>query len=189
MSRVVWPRAFQLFSAGGSGEKFLKQASGVVERLLPKFFEKPPDPKLTGPPVSLRWVSAPNLGFPRQAFSVFRRRKDRVLTALISNVNISGTSVLNWGLREMYRVRVNVTPNSGQTLRVDALDRSGQVMPGQRITFSTGARGTFQAPGIASLRVTGTGTVVHVEGIEQNEFANLDGWEMIEVVGLPFGSR
>jgi hypothetical protein len=187
MSRIVWPQAFQLFTGRGSGDIFLKLAHEVVKELFPKFLEKPPDANHTGPPVSLRWMNTPNLGFPRQPFKVFRRRSgERRFHRLASNLSVTGSTAVGWGLREMCRVRINATPNLGQTLIVDALDRRGEVMPGQRITFAASATGLFQAPGIAALRIIGTGTILQVDGVDQFEFANLENWELIELVGLPF---
>ena len=187
MSRIVWPQAFQLFTGRGSGDIFLKQAHKVVTELFPKFLEKPPDPNHTGPPVSLRWMTTPDLGFPRRPFKVFRRRSgERRFHRLASDLSVTGSTAVGWGLREMCRIRINATPDLGQALIVDALDRRGEVIPGQRITFAASATGLFQAPGIAALRIIGTGTILRVDGVDQFEFANLENWELIELVGLPF---
>lgn len=193
MSRIVSPQEFVLFSRELTEAFESGKAREVADSILPGVMDKPPKPDEVGPPVALRWTTTPLLGFPRQPFKVFRRPAkpgSYRFVGLTGDIRVTGgTRDVEWGLLGMYHVRFTATPDAGQTLVVEALDRSHEVITGQRITFNAINQGRFRSPGIAALRVTGSGTVTNIRGVDQQAFANESGWELIEVVGLPLEDR
>ncbi|MFC8350044.1 hypothetical protein [Streptomyces sp. NPDC057280] len=147
-------------------------------------------PDIAGEPVALRWTTHPDLGFPRRPFEVWRRpRNEKTSTRLGSGrpINVSSTpQLITWTQGEMYDVQFDANPLAGSALVVEALDLAFHVIPGQRIEFTGAARGAFRCPGIAALRVSGSGAVADVRGNTQHAVANAADWERRQVVGLPF---
>jgi hypothetical protein len=187
MPRVVWPNAFVLHVAALPEVRETEGYKRVVHGILPEVMEQPPHPEELGAPVALRWSTSPVFGFPRRPFNVFRRFRRYVTDDLGKDPReIKGTRLIEWGLREMYEVSFSANPTPGATLTVEALDRGYQVIPGQRIVFSSSGRGRLRSPGIAALRVSGQGTIGAIVGVDQARLANMSGWDLIEVVGLPY---
>ena len=187
MPRLVWPNAFLLRTCELSDAFASGAASKVVEEFLPTVPGKHVQPGEEGPPVALRWASDPLIGFPRVPFEVFRRPRQRDKTeGLADSVTVSGIGFVEWQLREMFAVTFTAVPDPGATLVVQALDRSHEPIPGQRIVFSTTENGRFRSPGIAALRVVGSGKIQSVQGRDQVAHANEPDWQRIEVVGFPF---
>jgi hypothetical protein len=134
---------------------------------------------------SLRWALTPLIGFPRAPFRLWRRARDEDPTQQVfggAPRTAPGTAPLP---NEAIEVRFQATPQGG-TLTVEALGSNGNVLPGQRLTFTAAGAGRFRSPGIGALRLTGNGQIAAVGVLEQNAFANRSGWRLIEVVGLPF---
>ncbi|HEX5191934.1 MAG TPA: hypothetical protein VFW09_03965 [Solirubrobacteraceae bacterium] len=189
--RIVWPYAFtllanELVEAYRSGAtRDLAKAQG----LLP---QGAPVGAALGIPTALRWSTHPWLGIPRQPFAVYRRDRAPVPAAVIRQVfaqpvSVAGTADLAFpaGTGLVHLASVAATPSSGGGLDVAAYDLYGRVLPAQ--DWSTNAAGThlFVGPGIAGLRVSGSGTVGPVLAVNQDDYANLPDWQLTQVVGLP----
>ena len=185
--RLVWPHAFILRSCELSDAFASGVASKIVKEFLPTVPGKHVESGKEGPPVALRWSSLPLIGFPRVPFEVFRRPRQRDKTEGLSNGGtFSGTGFIEWQLREMVEVTITAFPDPSATLAVQALDRNHEPIPGLRIVFSTTENGRFRSPGIAALKVTGSGKIQSVNGRDQVIHANEPEWQRIEVVGFPF---
>jgi hypothetical protein len=129
----------------------------------------------------------PKLGFPRYPFHVYRRPASIELQRLVEgDAVVQGESIIRWNKRPVCEVFVGVVPETGATLRVEALDARGEVLPGQRIDFKSAQRGHFQVAGICALRAPGKGQITFVDGVDQSDLVNKKNWKLIEVVGLPF---
>lgn len=144
------------------------------------------DTREPGDPVSLRWALNPVLGFPRSPFEVWRRTRkeepaDAILGAAAAPVAPATVALPS----EVIELRFDASPGPGG-LTVEALSRSGKVLPAQRLQFTTAQSGRFRAPGIAALRLGGAGSIGGIRAIVQADWANLPDWVRIEVVGLPF---
>ncbi len=188
--RRVLPQAFLLF-AGTLEAAHRRELAGPALELQQKLQPGSQGPSRPGVPVALRWITTPPLGFPRTPFEVWRRpqgqKPDKRLTDDAIAVSASST-VRTWTAGELYEVQFDAAPVPGATLTIDALDLHQHAIPGQRTVFATPARGAFRSPGIAALRVSGSGSVAGVAGATQNDVANGPGWERIQVVGLPFAA-
>jgi hypothetical protein len=146
-----------------------------------------------GIPVDLRWVTKPELGFPRQPFQVWRRARLNIptqdLTTLIAApVQINGSSDIPFSANSagmIYMVGFQVAPTSGNVLYIAPYDLRGKTIPGVMFEAWFAQAGYFVCPGMAGLRVVGQGTVNVALGIDQEIYANLPGWERIQMVGFP----
>jgi hypothetical protein len=85
----------------------------------------------------------------------------------------------------MYLVEFELAPTQNQTLTVTAYDLYGVAIPGLVYAASYAGTGLFACPGMAGLRVSGMGTVNKTLSINQDDYANLPEWQLIQVVGLP----
>ena len=186
MARVVLPDLFVL------GLGLLSEAAqlGLVQRVEDKYGELLEKAKHhtrePGEPVSLRWVLNPLLGFPRAPFEIWRRRRTEEPTvALLGGATLGSPSVVSLPV-EVLEIRFVAIPDPGRTVTVEALSRSGRVLPGQQLVFGGARPARFRAPGINALSITGNGHIVNVAAIVQGDWANLPDWERIEVVGFPF---
>jgi hypothetical protein len=184
--RYVWPYDFSL------------RVRGLVEALrqdkVPpvrdKFF-----PKSTGNPLpmALRWSHVAELGFPREPFQVFRRRRSpgseqglfvQVLASAVPIVTQPVVSTFAAG-DAAYVVRAAVSVPTGTFATLRALDIRSMPIPGQEVTVALDSILQFRCPGIVALEVFGTGTIGPVSVIPQTVVANLADWEKIQTVGLP----
>jgi hypothetical protein len=146
-----------------------------------------------GIPVSLRWVTMPELGFPRRPFNVYRRARRSIPAGIIRNllpapVAVNGTidvpfSTGTNGL--MYLVAFSVTPATNQLIEVVAYDLYGNLLPDLEYDTIYGGSQVFACPGIAGLRISGAGTINQIQGVNEDDYANLPDWQLIQVVGLP----
>jgi hypothetical protein len=183
----VWPQAFLLFS--GLRDDVGAQGLGKAAEILAKVGHPIGPLQELGPPVALRWVTQPVVGFPRVPFEVWRRpRIEKPPERLFERATVTAgaQTVVGWTAGELYEVHFDAKPDPGATLVVEALDLHGRVIPGQRAQFTVAARGGLRSPGIASLRLTGRGAVETPRGTLQQTLANEPDWTRIEVVGLPF---
>ncbi len=189
--RVVWPYAFTLqaltmveaFRSGQTND-LVKAAS-----LLPK---GAPTGSALGIPTALRWLTHPWLGIPRQPFAVYRRRRLPIPSAVVKQltsapVSVDGTADVPFagGSGLAYLVSVTATPSGGGGLGVTAYDLYRRPLPGQAWETGSTATRLLVGPGIAGLRVTGSGTLGPVAGVAQDDYANLSDWQLTQVVGLP----
>jgi hypothetical protein len=185
-TRYVWPYVFTLRAAGLIESVRHKKVPSVSE----KFF------KTNGQlPVALRWATVPGLGFPREPFQVFRRQRNTrenellklVTTAPITITGQQDISVFAAG-DFAYIVIVPLAIASG-SMTAQALDELSRPIPGQTLTLSANALVEFRCPGIAAVRVTGTGTVGPIRVVPETPYANLPDWQKIQTVGLPLKSN
>lgn len=186
MTRLTSP-SFALFSCALPDTLRDQTAQKIAAELLPEFMKEPPNPQSMGAPVVLRWATAPMFGFPRQPFNVYRRFRRYAFSEL--DANVTGTSgavmMAEWGKVGMYEVRFQGRPDSGQSLIVEAVDCRGEVIPGQRLVFTSTRMGLLRASGIVALRLRGRGIVSDITGISMQRLANESDWTLIEIVGLP----
>jgi hypothetical protein len=146
-----------------------------------------------GIPVSLRWLTMPELGFPRRPFNVYRRGRRSIPSGIIRNllpapVTVNGTVDLPFSVGAnglMYLVSFNVTPAVNQLIEVGAYDLYGNVLPGLEYDTIYASTNVFACPGIAGLRVFGTGTINQIQAVNEDDYANLPDWQLVQVVGLP----
>jgi hypothetical protein len=185
MSRFVWPYIFTL-RASGLIEAERQQKVGPVRE---KFFPKS-DGQL---PVSLRWSTTSDLGFPRQPFSVFRRLHTAgdlsiARTVIEKPVTVSGQLTLTVTVDGdlAYLVTASVVISSGFGITLEALDINNLPITGQSVPIASTATVEFRCPGISAIRASGSGTVGPIEVVGENAYANLRDWQNIETVGLPF---
>ena len=204
MPKLVFPGAFQLygcpFDTRDSNRR--KTATTVVRR----FFRETENQR-SGDPVTLRWSTSPLLGFPRQPFTVYRRRRygldqqnrvdpareaiRRLYRALQADpLTVSTETVVTWGGQAQFEVLFAVFTGRS-ALTVTALDQRGDPLPGQRLVIPPGESsemrlGRLRAGGIAALRVSGDGRIGPISGLSLYDLVNAPGWERIAVVGLPF---
>ena len=146
-----------------------------------------------GLPVDLRWVTLPYLGIPRRPFEVYRRARINIPAADILDADLSGSQVngssiiafppASGGL--IYIAAFEASPSSGNVLVVAPYDMYGKTIPGVGLEADYMQSSLFICPGMAGLRVAGFGTISVVVGVNQETYANLPGWERIQVVGLP----
>ena len=185
MSRHVFQNAFQLFSRGLTDPKpsTIAEAYATVKRFHPK----PPDFTQGALPVALRWFTLPALGFPRQSFDVFRHSGRFPDARIAGNINVTGgPSIIEWGRVNMFHVAFKANPVAGSSLTIQALDRTLRPIPGQTIAVTVNTNCRFRAPGTCALRVIGNGAVVDIFGATATACANVETWQLIERVGLPF---
>ncbi|HEV2757650.1 MAG TPA: hypothetical protein VG318_17965 [Actinomycetota bacterium] len=142
-------------------------------------------------PVALRWTTSPDLGFPRAPFEVWARRRDDIhgqqytVTLRSSPHAVTGQSTLSW-TDGMYLLEVLAVPEPGWTLTIRPIDVRGKALPHKKAVLTTSGSASFVGPGITGLSVTGRGSITNVIGVEQNAFANAQGWSRVETVGFPF---
>jgi hypothetical protein len=183
MSRRVWPHAFLASYCELTEAVASKQDKEAAKIPFPTTH-----PDRFGVPIAVRWSTAPLLGFPRQPFSVYRRRAQALASVTIQTDPVSSTGLkfLDWTIGDMIEVRFAAQPASGQALIVDALDRRREPIPGQRFRVTSNTLCRFRAPGIAALRLSGVGQVHSVVGVNQLALANATDWALVQVVGFPF---
>lgn len=180
MMRYVWPHACLLHCAALTEAQQLEQVSSVAEKVLEKGLKE------YGPAVALRWATHPVLGFPRAPFNVYRRlwqfKPDRFVVDKAEDIP-SGGGEWSIGGDELYEIRFTVQPKLGAVV-AEAIDAHGRAIPGQRIVFNGPGTGAMRSPGIAALRLTGSGILHNFVGVTASSVAN-DKWDRIAVVGLP----
>jgi hypothetical protein len=185
MSRFVWPYIFTL-RASGLIEAERKQ---IVAAVREEYFQQS-DGLL---PVSLRWATTADLGFPREPFTVFRRllsSVDQQSSRLVVEkpVTVSGEVTLTVTADGdlVYLVFVPVGISSGFGVTLEALDINNLPITGQSVTVAGTSSVEFRCPGIFAIRASGAGTVGPIEAVGENAYANFPDWQNIETVGLPF---
>ena len=183
MSRNVWPYAFTL-RAVGLAEATKQQKTAAVHD---KYFAKSNGTMA----VALRWSTAPQIGFPREPFEVFRRpRNNAAEKALLKQVAAAATVA---GAKDIgvfagdlaFLVQAPVTVTAGNSLTLQALDNVLRPIPGQTVTLAGNGIAEFRSPGIAAIHATGTGSVGPFLAVGETAYANLADWQKIQTVGLP----
>ncbi len=183
-SRVVWPQLFTL------------QTTALIEAYRRGADIASVAPNLGiaafGVPVALRWVTTPNLGIPRRPFELFRRARTDIPAQFIRSLLAAPTSIdglidipFPTGAGLMYFVSFTVQLAANQALSFTGYDYAGNPIPELGVQLVASGAWLFVNPGIGGLRVYGTGTIVSILGVNQDDYANLPGWQRIQVVGLP----
>lgn len=135
-----------------------------------------------GPYVSLRWVLNPALGIPVEPFVVWRRSAGlREVPTPISGLQRTGSTYTWGGVREMLQLRVTLSAPT----TVTSLHRA-DLRPVESVSGNAGDVLVLEAGPVLGLRADNPGAVASIEGLSLVDMANGDGWEMLEVVGLPF---
>ena len=143
--------------------------------------------------VALRWSTRPTLGFPREPFQVYRRRRNTIegsaaVSVLANATGLAGPAqsfpVLPGG-DAAYVVIVRVVASTSNTVTVQAVDLYGKPIPDQVLSLAQSAFVEFRCPGIGSLSISGVGAVLSILAISENLYANLPDWTPIQTVGLP----
>jgi hypothetical protein len=183
MSRYVWPYVFTL-RAVGLVEATRQQKTAAVRE---KFFAKSNGLL----PIALRWSTAPQIGFPREPFEVFRRQRNSggekaVTKQVAAAVTVSGAQDIGVFAGDLaFLVLAPVTVAAGNTLTLQALDDFQRPIPGQTITLAGNGVAEFRSPGMAAIHATGVGTAGPFLAIGETDYANLADWQKIQTVGLP----
>jgi hypothetical protein len=185
-SRYVWPYDFSLRITGLV--EALRQQKG--RHVREKFFSKRTGSTL---PIALRWSHVKELGFPREPFQVFRRRRDPsgektlFVQVLAQSVPIATQPVVSTFAAgdAAYVVNAAVGVPTGTSVTVEALDMRSKPIPGQTITVTLNSIVQFRCPGIMALQAFGSGTIGPLSVIPQTAYANLPDWQKIQTVGLP----
>ncbi len=185
-SRIVWPYAFTLQASQQD-----RPQSRPSDFATAEVNANPNGP--LGLPIDLRWVTLPYLGIPRQPFEVFRRARINIPAADIleltsAPVQVNGSSIIPFPAASagvIYIAAFEASPSSGNVLIVAPYDMYGKTIPGVVLETDSTQVWYFICPGMAGLRVDGFGTISLVVGVNQETYANLPGWERIQVVGLP----
>lgn len=135
--------------------------------------------------LSLRWTVLPPVGLPRAPFRLWRLAERPPGSAKVADVRASGatTRTLPATCRQL---EFTVDAASPGLLHVVGLDVAGQELPGQAVTVPVGRRGALRAPGLAAVRVTGSGLLRDVLGLTEHELANDRAWQLRQRVGLPW---
>ena len=185
MSRLVWPRVFELTMVPplADVEGFLDEETGeAIAKVLQTDIPK------TTIPVALRWRLHHHIGVPRMPFQVWRRSRDAsppFQTLDIPDTSINGTRTLDLGGATFFDVRLDALPTVGQNLTIQALDDQGKPIIGEALTVHTIAAVRLRAANIGKLEISGNGTVQNFQGVTMQDMANDPDWEEIEIVGLP----
>jgi hypothetical protein len=185
-NRIVWPYAFTL--------KLSQQITPQRRPVVLGTTEVSADPYGDlGIPVDLRWVTLPELGFPREPFRVWRRARvnipaNDIQTLVGAPTQIDGASDLPFPAASagtIYMAAFEAAPTTGGVLVIAPYDLRGMTIPGLLFEATYAQASLFICPGMAGLRVVGEGTMSIVLGVDQQSYANLPDWEIIQVVGLP----
>lgn len=145
-------------------------------------------------PIGLRWNMHPEFGFPRKPFNVYRRKS--VYSGFKPLSLVSEKVIINNTFRdfnfpegsEMYISVVTVSLAAGQRLVITPYDRDKKAMTGKSKTATASGSLIFKCPFIAGFTITGSGTISTLAGITMQEMLDAKDWELIQIVGLPFGT-
>jgi hypothetical protein len=143
--------------------------------------------------IALRWSTISNLGFPRQPFQVYRRRRyglEELAYTVVQPNPVPATDVgtvvpvsAHGDLAYVVLAEAQVT--SGSSLVVQALDVYGHPIPDQAVTMTHNGDIEIRCPAIAALNVSGSGVLGPIAAIGETVYANLADWQPIQTVGLP----
>lgn len=134
--------------------------------------------------VSLRWVLSTAVGMPLEPFTVWRRPAAlREPPQPIPNLRRIGADTWWWdGITEMLVIEVRL---SGPATVHGLTKRDDDPVSIERVTAAAGGRVVLQAGPMLGIRVSPPGAMQSVRGLSVLTAANGDGWDPIELVGLP----
>ena len=189
MSRFVWPYLFTL----RAGNLIAASKNQNLPPIRDKFF-----PSSTGnTAIALRWACASLLGFPREPFQVFRRLRNTIENTAVVTVLSNATAVTVQqqtipvlpGGDAAYIVYAAIGVAASSSVSVQAIDVNGNAIPGQSLLLTANTPIEFRCPGIASLSVSGSGTIGPIEAVSETVYSNLPDWAEIQTVGLPLANN
>lgn len=134
---------------------------------------------------SLRWALNPVIGFPRAPFRVWRRERKEEPTTPVAGTQVRNAPATVSLSTHVIEIRFHADPQGGSLL-VEALGVNGNVLPGQRLGFTSAGDGRLRYPGISALRLTGNGQISSIGAIDQNDYANRPDWQLFDLVGFPY---
>lgn len=141
-------------------------------------------------PVALRWVTHPELGFPRQPFTLYRRIANYTgmpVTNLISSGSQVVSSRRDFSFsEEMYILVVRYTLNPGQLLRFTPLGRGTVELRSNTHEATASGIIVLKAPFITGLRCEGMGALTQLSAVPMQSVLMASDWQPIQKVGLPF---
>ncbi|OCB65574.1 hypothetical protein A5729_15805 [Mycobacterium vulneris] len=135
------------------------------------------------PYVALRWVLNPILGIPLQPFTVWRREiAAREAPQPIPGWHQAGPNTFEWdGVTEMLRIELDLVGPA----TVTGLHRA-DLAAVQTVTGNNGDTIVLDAGPMLSVQVSNPGAIGAQRAQSLTSLANGDGWQPIELVGLPF---
>lgn len=141
-------------------------------------------------PVALRWVTHPELGFPRQPFTLYRRQANysgMPVNNLISSGSQAVVSRRDFAFsEEMYVLAVGFTVNPGQFLRLTPLGRGTIELRSNTHESTTSGIIILKAPFITGLRCEGMGSITQLSAVPMQNVLMASDWQPVQQVGLPF---
>lgn len=185
MSRLVWPYLFTLRAGNLAGASTNPNFAAVRDNFFPS--------SNGTDTIALRWSSAPDLGFPRQPFQVYRRVRDTMeatsLTTVLANRTILTGATQTFptlpGGDLAFLVLAEVAVPTTDSVTLQAIDVTGAPIPNQAVTLTQNGVAEFRCPGIAALTATGSGIIALIRAVGENLYASLPDWTLIQTVGLP----
>jgi hypothetical protein len=145
-------------------------------------------------PMALRWFLNPKLGFPIAPFRVYRRHiRNGFKKKTIPFLQRSGGTYY-FPQDSCYELQLvlknNALVNASTTLTL--LDHRSMPIEGATNTYNFAPNQTitlqFVQPNTKGIQVFGSSSIqlVSIEGTPMTEYLNADGWELTQIVGLPF---
>jgi hypothetical protein len=143
------------------------------------------------PRVGLRWILHSSVGMPRALFKVwhFEGRVPTKEMSVSSQALDAGGRLLSWTIGPAAAVQLTVTVPAGASLALRGFSGAagtGHCADEETVVGPATNRGIvlFGSP-IASVTLTGTGTVSAARIVPIQAFVNEPGWKLVETVGLP----
>ena len=176
-----------------------KKTQGIPASEIPgEFMTLPPNensPNQPIVPLGLRWRMKPELGIPRQPFALWRRQRNIfeetqvTYTATEAGSFHIGDGVYHVPGGPFYILFVTLDNNDPtHAITVQAVNMADEKILGQVIQLpANNARVMkFQHPFIGGFSAKGNFTIKSIAGVTMKSFCEKsNGWELIQVVGLP----
>lgn len=136
--------------------------------------------------VQLRWLIAPDLGYPTAPFRVWRRPAMPVqgeAAVAFTSINLFGLRILNFDRPRVF-VRMAVQAPSGGSITAYSGAPYGSAVVAYRTLNSGFSSVSLSGPGIQCVVVTGAVTVQSITGLDSAALQD-PSWQPVEIVGLP----
>lgn len=141
--------------------------------------------------VALRWILHPSIGLPRDLFNVWHfegRVPIREMSVQGSALD-AGARLLSWTVGPGAAVLLVVTVPAGATFTLTGFSgpsASGHAVDEETVVGPVTNRSVvlFGSP-VASVKLSGSGTIVSSRIVPIDAFVNDAGWKLVETVGLP----
>lgn len=145
-------------------------------------------------PVALRWRTTPNLGLPIEPFRIWRKVKKssrRGVAVEVYDLIFNKVALLNG---PFFRLHVSLKNDDSvdRIFRLQPLDAKYNLSGSKTFSVFVPAGATsfviVDQPNTAGLVIEGgNSTVTSITGITMLDYLNDPAWELIQIVGLPFG--